>query len=74
MRDFRFSRRRVWDVAPFKLTSQKTLNGTVSSLFYFYVLEIVLGSVMVIVLAIAPKARGFKPGRERWIFKTEKNP
>jgi hypothetical protein len=26
---------------------------------------------MVIVLAIGPKARGFKPGRERWIFKGE---
>jgi hypothetical protein len=30
--------------------------------------------LMVIVLAIEPKVRGFKPGRERWIFKGNKNP
>jgi hypothetical protein len=33
-----------------------------------------IGGVMVIVLAIAPKFRGFKPGRERLIFKGNKNP
>jgi hypothetical protein len=27
---------------------------------------------MVIVLAIGPKARGFKPGRQRWIFRAIK--
>jgi hypothetical protein len=30
---------------------------------------VVLGDVEVIVLAIGPKVRGFKPGRKRWIFK-----
>jgi hypothetical protein len=29
---------------------------------------------MVIVLAIGPKVRGFKPGRVRWIFKGDKSP
>jgi hypothetical protein len=32
-----------------------------------------LGGVMVIVLATRPKVRGFKPGRERWIFEGYKN-
>jgi hypothetical protein len=31
-------------------------------------MAVVLGGVMVVVLAIAPKVRGIKPGRERWIF------
>jgi hypothetical protein len=35
---------------------------------------VVLGDVMVIVLIIGSKVRGFKPGRERWIFKGDKNP
>jgi hypothetical protein len=34
--------------------------------------DIVLGGVMVIVLAIGPKVRGFKPGLGQWIFKGEK--
>jgi hypothetical protein len=29
---------------------------------------------MVSVLAIGPTVRGFKPGRERWIFKGNKSP
>jgi hypothetical protein len=29
---------------------------------------------VVIVLAIAPKLRGFKPGRRRWIFNGDKSP
>jgi hypothetical protein len=28
---------------------------------------------MVIVLAIEPEVRGFKPGRNQWIFKGDKN-
>jgi hypothetical protein len=36
--------------------------------------EVVLGDIMVIVLAIVPKVRGFKPDRGRWIFKGDKNP
>jgi hypothetical protein len=35
---------------------------------------VALGGVMVIVLAIGLKIRGFKPGRWRWIFKGDKNP
>jgi hypothetical protein len=35
---------------------------------------VVLGGVTVIVLAIEPNVRGFKPGRERWNFKSDKNP
>jgi hypothetical protein len=34
----------------------------------------VLGCVMASVLSIAPKTRGFEPGRVRWIFKGDKNP
>jgi hypothetical protein len=37
-------------------------------------LVIVLGGLVVIVLAIGPKIRGFQPGRGRWIFKGGKNP
>jgi hypothetical protein len=33
-----------------------------------YTVYVVLSGVVVIVLAIRPKVRGFKPGRERWIF------
>jgi hypothetical protein len=35
---------------------------------------VVLGGVMVIVLVTGPKVPGFKPGREKWIFKGDKNP
>jgi hypothetical protein len=35
---------------------------------------VVLGGVMVIVLAIGRKVRGFKPGRGQWIFKDDKIP
>jgi hypothetical protein len=34
---------------------------------------VVLSGVMIIVLVISPKFRKFKPGRERWIFKGDKN-
>jgi hypothetical protein len=33
-----------------------------------------LDGVMVVMLATGHKARGFKPGRGRWIFKGDKNP
>jgi hypothetical protein len=33
-----------------------------------------LGGLVVTVLAIEPKIRGFKPGRRQWIFKSDKNP
>jgi hypothetical protein len=33
---------------------------------------VVIGGVMVIVLAIGPKARWFKPGRQPWIFKGDR--
>jgi hypothetical protein len=36
--------------------------------------SVFLGGVIVIVLAIGPKVRGFKPGRARWIFKGGKSP
>jgi hypothetical protein len=36
--------------------------------------QVVLGGIMVIVLAIGSKFRWFKPGRERWIFKGDNNP
>jgi hypothetical protein len=35
---------------------------------------VVLGGVIVSVLAIGPKIRGFEPGRGLWIFKCDKNP
>jgi hypothetical protein len=35
---------------------------------------VVLGGLVVIVLDTGPKVCGFKPGRERWIFKGDKNP
>jgi hypothetical protein len=43
---------------------------------YIYILCHVVfpGGLMVIVVAIGPKVGGFKPGRERWIFKVDKNP
>jgi hypothetical protein len=43
----------------------------VSAVLYAPVL---LGGLMVIVVAIGPMVCGFKPGRERWIFKGDKNP
>jgi hypothetical protein len=30
---------------------------------------VVLGGILIIVFAIGPKVRGFKPGRGQWIFK-----
>jgi hypothetical protein len=36
--------------------------------------DVVPGGLVVIVLAIGPKVRGFKPGRGRLIFKRDKNP
>jgi hypothetical protein len=36
--------------------------------------EVALSGLVVIVLAIRPKARGFKPARGRWIFKGDQNP
>jgi hypothetical protein len=33
---------------------------------------VVLGGLVVIVLAIGPKVRGFKPGRGRWSLRTIK--
>jgi hypothetical protein len=33
---------------------------------------VVLGGLLVIVIAIEPKVRGFKPDRGRWIFKGDK--
>jgi hypothetical protein len=35
--------------------------------------EVVLDGLVVIVFAIGPKVRGYKPGRGRWIFKGDKN-
>jgi hypothetical protein len=35
--------------------------------------QAVLGGIVVIVLAIGAKFRGFKPRRGRWIFKGDKN-
>jgi hypothetical protein len=35
---------------------------------------VISGGVMVIVLAIAPKVRGFKSGQGQWIFNGDKNP
>jgi hypothetical protein len=36
--------------------------------------EVVLGDVMISVLAIGPKTRNFRPGRERWVIWGDKNP
>jgi hypothetical protein len=36
--------------------------------------ELALGGIVVIVLAIGPNVRRFKPGRGRWIFKDCKHP
>jgi hypothetical protein len=35
---------------------------------------VALGGLVVSVLAIRPKVRGFDPDRGRWIFKGDKNP
>jgi hypothetical protein len=35
---------------------------------------VVLGGLVIIVLVIEPKVRGFKPGQGRWIFKGDNNP
>jgi hypothetical protein len=36
--------------------------------------SVILSGVVVIVLAIGPKVREFKPGWGQWIFKSDKNP
>jgi hypothetical protein len=36
--------------------------------------DFVFNDVMINVLATGPKACGFKPGHEQWIFKDDKNP
>jgi hypothetical protein len=36
--------------------------------------QVALGDLVLIVLAIEPKIRGFKAGRRRWIFKGDKGP
>jgi hypothetical protein len=36
--------------------------------------EVFLGGLVVSVLSIGPKVRGFKPGRGLWIFKGDKIP
>jgi hypothetical protein len=38
-----------------------------------YNISVVLGSLVVIVLAIGPKVRGLKPGCGRWIFNGDKS-
>jgi hypothetical protein len=47
--------------------------GLLSVIFIGPVL-VSLGGPVASVLAIGPKVRGFKPGRERWIFNGDKNP
>jgi hypothetical protein len=37
------------------------------------VVIVIIGVLVVIMLAIGPKVRGFKPGRGVWIFKDDKN-
>jgi hypothetical protein len=37
-------------------------------------LELVVGGLVVIMLAIGRKVRGFKPRRGRWIFKDDNSP
>jgi hypothetical protein len=39
----------------------------------FYKGQVGLGGLVVIVLAIGPKVRGFKPGQGWWAFKGDKN-
>jgi hypothetical protein len=36
--------------------------------------QVALGGLVVNVVAIGPKVRGFKPGRGQHIFKNDKNP
>jgi hypothetical protein len=36
--------------------------------------DVALGGLVVSVLPIGPKVRGFDPDRDRWIFKGDKNP
>jgi hypothetical protein len=36
--------------------------------------RVALGGLMIIVLVIGPKGRGFRLGRGRWIFKGDRNP
>jgi hypothetical protein len=37
-------------------------------------MQVVFGGLVVIVIATGPNIRGFTPGRERLIFKGDKNP
>jgi hypothetical protein len=39
----------------------------------FTIFQVALRDPVVSVLVIGPKVRGFKPGREQWIFKGDKN-
>jgi hypothetical protein len=40
---------------------------------YYGITPVILCGILVSVLAIETKVRGFKPSRERWIFKGHKN-
>jgi hypothetical protein len=40
----------------------------------FNVRVVGFGGLVVIILAIGPKVRGFKPDRGRWVSKGDKNP
>jgi hypothetical protein len=44
-----------------------------TSCHYYVLFKVVLGGVVLNVLAIVLKVRGFKPGLERLIFKSDKN-
>jgi hypothetical protein len=48
--------------------------GMLKVMYAFMHGDVVLGGIMVIVISTGPKVRGFKPGRERWPFKGDKNP
>jgi hypothetical protein len=48
-------------------------NVEVRNAFTYRPTYVVLGAVMVVALDTGYKVLGFKPGRERWIFKGDKN-
>jgi hypothetical protein len=72
----------TWTTASFTSGLQKKIRRILAIIYFLRVLYFLyreqqvsrLGGVMVSVLAIGPKVRGFKLGRGRWNFKSDKYP
>jgi hypothetical protein len=50
------------------------LEGSICDTFQVTIPVFGVGYLLVIVLAMGPKVRGFKPGRGEWIFNGDENP